>query len=884
MHFKMTLRTKASLLIAGIITLSIVITGGFNLRLLDHSIRKSIYDGLESVSGTTSQVISRFLSDTLKEAQAVALALPVEALEKKDIPVIEEKLKGLFEVFPKFENGMFILDAQGRLWVDYPRHPALRGRVFAFREYYKKTLALQTGVIGIPYRSARTEMPVLTFTAVLRGSAGQVIGILGCSVQLNSPRALEGIRLTKIGKTGYIYVYDSSRLMILHPKEKRLLKRDVPKGANKLFDAALEGFEGVGETVNSRGVSMLLSIKQIPSTDWIIGAQQPKLEAFAPIQEARRQIFYSVITAVILSILIGAIAIRGITKPLLKLRKATILFGQTGDSGAEDDEKKAAYKRELESIKDEGEIGALAETFGKISRKLDQTIQSLKTAARDWELTFDSVSEGILIVDKENRLLRLNRSAAEFFDIEPESVLGRSLDSLIQKDSDKTGSGPLPLITVSGKETERTLEMSSTPLLDESGQIIGTVYIAKDITAREKAEAEKRRLESQLHQAQRLESIGTLAGGIAHDFNNLLMGIQGNASLLEMNLDSSHPSYDRLQQIEESIQRGASLSRQLLGFARGGRYEVKRTNVNDLIKRSLDMFGRTRKEISIQTRLQEHLWTIEADPGQIDQVLLNLYVNSWQAMPNGGMLFVQTENIILDETYVEAHHLKAGDYVKISIADTGTGMDKKTQDHIFDPFFTTKEMGHGTGLGLASSYGIVKSHNGLINVYSESGHGATFNIYLPASRGSLPEEKPDNGEKIERGTEIVLLVDDEAMILDVGRGMLEKLGYTVLTARSGMEAVRMYREYPEQIDIVVLDMIMPDMGGGDTYDRLKSIQPKIKVLLSSGYSLDSAASDIIARGCSGFIQKPFNLEQISRKLRAVLDCGDRDESGEEKNA
>ena len=214
----MTLRTKALLLIAGIITLSIVITGGFNLRLLDHSLRKSIYDGLESLSGTTSQVISRFLSNTLKETQAVALALPVEALEKKNIPIIEEKLKGLFEIFPKFENGMFILDAQGRLWVDYPRHPALRGRVFAFREYYKKTMALQTGVIGVPYRSARTEMPVLTFTAVLRGSADQVIGVLGCSVQLNSPRALEGIRLTKIGKTGYIYVYDSSRLMILHPK------------------------------------------------------------------------------------------------------------------------------------------------------------------------------------------------------------------------------------------------------------------------------------------------------------------------------------------------------------------------------------------------------------------------------------------------------------------------------------------------------------------------------------------------------------------------------------------------------------------------------------------------------------------------------------------
>ena len=205
--------------------------------------------------------------------------------------------------------------------------------------------------------------------------------------------------------------------MILHPNEARLLKRDVPKGVNKLFDAALKGFEGVGETVNSKGISMLLSLKRIPGTDWIIGAQQPQKEAFAPLQEAQQQIFYSVITAVILSILIGAIAIRGITKPLLKLRRATILFGEAGDTHADDPEKKQAYKRELESIKGGSEIGELAEVFGQISRKLDQTIGSLKAAARDWELTFDSVSDGILIVDNENRLLRLNRTAAEYFNI-----------------------------------------------------------------------------------------------------------------------------------------------------------------------------------------------------------------------------------------------------------------------------------------------------------------------------------------------------------------------------------------------------------------------------------------------------------------------------------
>ncbi len=879
----MTLRTKASLLIAIIITLAIVITGIFNLRLLDHSIRESIYDGLESISGTTSQVISRFLIDTLKEARAIALALPVDALEQRNIPVIENKLEELCEIFNKFENGLFILDADGQLWADYPRHTEQRGRVFDFRQYFKKTMELETGIIGTPYRSARTGMPVLTFTAVLRGSTGQILGILGCSVQLSSPRALEGIRLTKIGETGYIYVYDSSRLMILHPNENRLLKRDVPKGVNKLFDSALEGFEGMGETVNSKGVSMLLSLKRIPGTDWIIGAQQPQQEAFAPLQEAQQQIFFSVVTAVILSILIGAIAIRGITKPLLKLRQATILFGEAGDTHADDPEKKQAYKRELESIEGGSEIGELAEVFGQITQKLDQTIDSLKAAARDWELTFDSVSDGILIVDNENRLLRLNRTAAEYFNITPARAIGRSLDGFIHRHVDETGTGSLTQVTVQDSESQRNLEMASTPLMDETGQTIGTVYFAKDITAREEAEEEKRRLEAQLQQAQRLESIGTLAGGIAHDFNNLLMGIQGNASLLEMAMDPSHEAYDRLRQIETSIQKGAALSRQLLGFARGGKYEVKQTQINDLIKRSLEMFGRTRKEVSIHTKFQEDLWIVEVDQGQIDQVLLNLYVNSWQAMPGGGSLYIQTENVILDESYVEPHDIQAGNYVKISVTDTGIGMDKKTLDRIFDPFFTTKEIGRGTGLGLASAYGIIKSHHGLINVYSEPGHGTSFVFYLPAFEGEIPEEKQSDGELLFTGTETILLVDDEGIVIDVGREMLEKLGYTVLTARSGTEALQMYSKHQEQIDMVVLDMIMPDMGGGDTFDRLKSFHSGIKVLLSSGYSLNDAAGTILARGCSGFIQKPFNLKQLSQKLREVLDAENPDDRGPKKN-
>ena len=249
---------------------------------------------------------------------------------------------------------------------------------------------------------------------------------------------------------------------------------------------------------------------------------------------------------------------------------------------------------------------------------------------------------------------------------------------------------------------------------------------------------------------------------------------------------------------------------------------------------------------------------------------MNLYVNAWQAMPGGGELDVQTENVLIDEDHNKTYQMEPGRYVKISVTDTGVGMDKATQERIFDPFFTTKEMGRGTGLGLASVYGIIKNHGGFINVYSEKGHGTTFNIYLPASEKEVIEEKKSAGD-ILKGSETVLFVDDENMIIEVAKEVLEHLGYKVLISKTGKEAIETYHKNKEKIDIVLLDMIMPNMSGSDTYDRMKEIDPDIKVLLSSGYSINGQATEIMDRGCNGFIQKPFKMKELSQKLREILD-------------
>ncbi|UCD91060.1 MAG: response regulator, partial [Desulfobacterales bacterium] len=242
---------------------------------------------------------------------------------------------------------------------------------------------------------------------------------------------------------------------------------------------------------------------------------------------------------------------------------------------------------------------------------------------------------------------------------------------------------------------------------------------------------------------------------------------------------------------------------------------------------------------------------------------------AWQSMPGGGELYLETENAMLDADFVKPYSIESGKYVKISVTDTGVGMNEATHKRIFYPFFTTKEMGRGTGLGLASAYGIIKNHNGIINVYSEKGEGTTFNIYLPASEKEVIEDKK-LVKYVLNGSETVLFVDDEDTIIDVGKSMLEKIGYQVLIAKNGREAIEIYNKNMDKIKIVILDMIMPAMGGGETYDTLKEINPDIKVLLSSGYSINGQATEIIERGCNGFIQKPFNVADLSQKIREIL--------------
>jgi len=482
----------------------------------------------------------------------------------------------------------------------------------------------------------------------------------------------------------------------------------------------------------------------------------------------------------------------------------------------------------------------------------------------------ESMPSVLVTVDSECLVTQWNSAAAQFTGIPAHAAIGKKICDIAPFFSKYTeqiseiGSQRKPVKLHREhvpQDEEHVYNLTFFPLV--ANGTAGVAIRLDDITELESKE-------QQLRQAQKMESIGTLAGGLAHDFNNLLMGILGNVSLLLMKMDETDPVYERLKNIEEYVQRGSDLTKQLLGFARGGKYEVKPTDLAEFTRKSSFMFGRTKKEIRIHHKAPDDLWTVEVDRGQMEQVLINLYVNAWQAMPGGGDLYVSLENTELNVDQVAPHNLKEGKYVVLTITDTGIGMDEATRARIFEPFFTTKELGRGTGLGLASVYGIIRNHGGFILVESEQGIGTTFMIHLPASARPCEMESQSENQ-VRTGRETILLIDDEEMILEVGSEMLMALGYKVLSAAGGRTGLHIYDQHKAEIDLVILDMVMPDLGGRETFEALKRSNRSIKVVLSSGYSLDGQAKEIMQGGCKGFIQKPFNLAELSRKIREILD-------------
>ena len=505
--------------------------------------------------------------------------------------------------------------------------------------------------------------------------------------------------------------------------------------------------------------------------------------------------------------------------------------------------------------------------------------EELRNSEERYRLLVQSIDDLIFSVDREGRFYTAGGHALKKLNLSPEDITGKTLSDIfpgeeVEKyklycnrvfDSGISFTYEHELL-FSGKRIIN--QTTAYPICNADGEVVLAGVISRDITR-------QRRLEEQLRQAQKMETIGTLAGGIAHDFNNILGGIMGYASFIESQLSADNPLYSDVQTIIQSVRRASDLTAQLLAFTRGGHYAMYPVNLNDTVDEVVKLLSRTiDKSISIKAYPGAELSAIEGNASQLQQMLLNLCLNARDAMIGGGILTIETANVTLNEKYTSMHlNVKPGNYVLLEVSDTGIGMNSETQAHIFEPFFTTKEERSSekhSGLGLAMIYGIVHGHRGTINVYSEPGKGTAFKIYLPATE-RIPVKKNVKQYGVTGGGETILVADDEDTIRFMIKRLLTKAGYTILLAENGVEAVNLYRQHRDEISLIILDMIMPEMNGEKAYELISGINPDVKVLLSSGYSQNGQANAILKKGIKGFLQKPYDLNQILHQIRNVLD-------------
>lgn len=511
---------------------------------------------------------------------------------------------------------------------------------------------------------------------------------------------------------------------------------------------------------------------------------------------------------------------------------------------------------------------------------------ALKASEEKYRLLVENANDAIFIVQDE-KIKFSNQKTLEILDYRNEELTDTPLADLVHPEDREeavdihcrrmTGENNLPVTHTfrirNRVGREYTIELSVVKI-DWEGRP-ATLNVARDIT-------EQKKLEAQLCQAHKMEAVGTLAGGIAHDFNNLLQAVQGYAELLLMKKKHGEAGYRELQEISRAAKRGGELTRQLLTFSRKIDSRLQPTDLNQTVEHVRMLLERTiPKMIQIELHLTKNLWFVDADESQIEQILMNLAVNARDAMPEGGRFIIETKNVFLNEDHHSAPpEATPGEYVLLAVTDTGYGIDKNILEHIFDPFFTTKEIGKGTGLGLAMVYGIVKSHSGYITCHSKPGEGTTFNIYFPVVKHSVqtPAVIPEVTSR-QVGSETILVVDDDDSIRELGEQILQSFGHTIISAKDGESALRIYRDEKDRIDLVILDLIMPGIGGRQCLHKLLEIDPKVKVIVASGHCDSGQIESVTEIGAKAFIKKPYDVRQMIKTVREVLDRDSQNTAG-----
>lgn len=530
----------------------------------------------------------------------------------------------------------------------------------------------------------------------------------------------------------------------------------------------------------------------------------------------------------------------------------------------------------------------IKKTSDLLSREIaghEQTQQALEESEQRFKMLFEFAPDGFYLSDLQGIFIEGNREAERITGYRKKELIGKSFLSLkllpltqiplavklLAKNALGQPTGPDEFVLNRKNGTKIPVEISTFPIQINNRRVV--LGIARNISQRRKAEEEKQQLKENLHQAQKMEAVGRLAGGIAHDFNNLLAVISGYAELLHIELTGSSPAEAKIaKKIADTVQNTANLTKQLLAFSRKGKYQVTAVNLHKAVDEAIALLNRSiDKRITITAHLRAQPSTVMGDLSQLQNAMLNLGLNARDAMPDGGTITFETECVTIDET-PPAGTARPGAYIRLSVTDTGVGMDEETRARAFEPFFTTKEKGKGTGLGLASVYGTVMNHNGLVELQSEPGRGTTVVLYLPVAdqpAASEPEATAP-AEPTEKRSGRILVVEDEGLVREMICDALASLGYSATSCTNGKEAVTHYRSHFRDIDCVLLDLTMPELNGADCFRAMKAINPEIKAVITSGYTMDEEINKLLQEGAFSFIQKPFTIHNLSDILNKAL--------------
>ena len=889
-----------------------------------------------------------------------------------------------------FDNGLFLFTPQGRLLSGTPLEPGMLARDYSQRDYLKKTLATRRPQISEPFLAVQAHKnPIVMFTAPVFDEKGEVTAILGGSLDLTKNNFLTKLAFIRLGGKGYLYLYNSSRLMIVHKDRERIFKEDAPPGANLMYDKAIAGFEGTGATVNSRNLHVISSFKRLKSTGWILASNFPEAEAYAPVYRAQRYLLIALMSVFLVSFLVVWLSMKHLTAPLVSITRQIrdLTLGDTIQTRI--------------SIETGDEIGVLGDAFNLLLEELDNQKSGVKSQLDFSQMLIDSIPIPVFYTDTEGKHRNCNKAFEDISGFSKQQMIGKTISDVapvhlaeIHRQADlkltqEEGTQVYEADTVFADGSQRRAIFFKTAFPAANGSHGGVITVMMDITDRKLAEdqltklsqaimqspvslvitdlsghiefvnpeftqmsgytsaemigqhptllraettapevyenlwntistgqvwtgelhnrqkngdlhwvhatispirnsagvisnymafmesmTERKSLEEQLRQAQKMEAIGQLAGGVAHDFNNILTVIMGFGQLLRTSFQADDPNRDHMDQILDAADRATLLTRSLLAFSRKQVMLLQQLDLNELARKHTRFLTRIiGEDVTLQTDLGGEALPVLADSGQIEQVLMNLATNARDAMPCGGVLCIKTESVLLDKEFYRQHGFGVpGSYARITVSDSGAGMDAQTQNKIFEPFFTTKAPGRGTGLGLSIVYGIIKQHGGYITIASQGGVGTTFSIYLPliAEQGETTVAVPSVLAR--GGRERILVVEDDPTVRRLLDAVLKTYGYSVILAESGDEAVQLFEANWLKIDMAILDVIMPGMNGRQVCEELRQRSTQLKVLFLTGYTADLIKDKGILVDGIDLMLKPANPADLARKVREMLDA------------